>query len=131
MITVSGGRGRVLRTREEVRKQRVEHLRHTVYVELHSDRRGALGLKLGHLSREVDFETLLPRLRNFVAFSPLNNATGSPAMSLPLGSTSDGLPIGVHFAGRHGGERTLLELAYELEHSRPFPRIQNATQTNA
>jgi amidase len=62
-------------------------------------------------------------LRNFVAFTPLNNATGSPAMSLPLASTSDGLPIGVHFSGRHGDERTLLELAYELEQSRPFRRI--------
>lgn len=81
--------------------------------------------KLGHLSPEVDFETLLPRLRNFVSFSPLNNATGSPAMSVPLGSTADGMPIGVHFAGRHGDERTLLELAYELEGTRPFPRIQD------
>jgi len=81
--------------------------------------------KLGHLSPGVDFETLLPRLRNFVAFSPLNNATGSPAMSLPLGATADGLPVGVHFAGRHGEERTLLELAYELEQSRPFRRIQD------
>lgn len=80
--------------------------------------------KLGHLSPHLDFQTLLPRLRNFVAFSPLNNATGSPAMSLPLGSTSTGLPIGVHFAGRHGEERTLLELAYELEQSQPFRRIQ-------
>lgn len=82
--------------------------------------------KLGHLSPSVDFETLLPRLRNFVAFSPLNNATGSPAMSVPLGMTDDGLPVGVHFAGRHGDERTLLELAYELEQSRPFRRIQDA-----
>jgi amidase len=83
--------------------------------------------KLGHLSPEVDFETLLPRLRNFVAFSPLNNATGSPAMSVPLGMTDSGLPIGVHFAGRHGDERTLLELACELEQARPFRRIQDAT----
>jgi amidase len=79
--------------------------------------------KLGHLSPDVDFETLFARLRNFVAFTPLNNATGSPAMSLPLGATSDGLPIGVHFSGRHGDERVLLELAYELEQSRPFRRI--------
>jgi amidase len=82
--------------------------------------------KLGHLSPDVDFETLLPRLRNFVAFSPLNNATGSPAMSIPFGTTENGLPIGVHFAGRHGDERTLLELAYELEQERPFRRIQDA-----
>ncbi len=82
--------------------------------------------KLGHLSPDVDFETLLPRLRNFVAFSPLNNATGSPAMSVPLCSTLDGLPIGIHFAGKHGDERRLLELAYELEQYRPFRRIQTA-----
>jgi len=81
--------------------------------------------KLGHLSPDVDFDTLFPRLRNFVGFTPLNNATGSPAMSLPLGSSSDGLPIGVHFSGRHGDERTLLELAFELEQSRPFRRIQD------
>ncbi len=80
--------------------------------------------RLGYLSPDVDFETLLARLRNFVSFSPLNNATGSPAMSLPLGASDEGLPIGVHFAGRHGDERTLLELAYELEQSKPFRRIQ-------
>lgn len=82
---------------------------------------------LGHLSPDVDFETLLPRLLNFVAFSPLNNATGSPAMSVPLGATESGMPIGVHFAGRHGDERTLLELAFELEQSKPFRRIQDVT----
>jgi amidase len=80
--------------------------------------------KLGHLAPDVDFETLFPRLRNYACFTPLNNATGSPAMSVPLGSTSEGLPIGVHFSGRQGEERTLLELAYELEQSRPFRRIQ-------
>jgi len=84
--------------------------------------------KLGHLAPGLDFKTLLPRLQNFVAFSPLNNATGSPAMSVPLGQTPDGLPIGVHFAGRHGEERTLLELAFELEQTRPFRRIQDCAE---
>ncbi len=79
--------------------------------------------KLGHLAPDVDFETLFPRMLNYACFTPLNNATGSPAISLPLAATSDGLPIGVHFSGRHGDERTLLELAYELEQSRPFRRI--------
>ena len=78
------------------------------------------------MSADLDFETLFSRLRNYACFTPLNNATGSPAMSLPLGATSDGLPLGVHFSGRHGEERTLLELAYELEQTRPFQRIQAA-----
>lgn len=79
--------------------------------------------KLGYLSPDQAFETLFPRLRNYICFTPLNNATGSPAMSLPLGTTSEGMPLGVHFSGRHGDERTLLELAFELEQSRPFRRI--------
>jgi amidase len=29
----------------------------------------------------------------------------------------------VHFSAAHGDERTLLELAYELEAAKPFPRL--------
>lgn len=82
--------------------------------------------KIGHLAPGLEFQELFARLRNYVCFTPLNNATGSPAMSIPFGATSDGLPIGVHFSGRHGEERTLLELAHELEQARPFRRIQAA-----
>ena len=46
-------------------------------------------------------------------------------MSLPLGRTGDGLPIGVQLQALHGQERLLLELSYELEAARPFPRIQD------
>jgi amidase len=42
-----------------------------------------------------------------------------------LGTTSEGLPIGVHLSALHGDERTLLELAYEIEEARPFTRIQD------
>jgi amidase len=68
---------------------------------------------------------MFDRLVRYAAFTPLNNAAGAPAVSLPLGSTSDGLPIGVHFSALHGDERTLLEIAYELEDARPFARIQD------
>jgi amidase len=37
--------------------------------------------------------------------------------------SSRGLPIGVHLSADLGDERTLLELAYELEEARPFRRI--------
>ena len=36
---------------------------------------------------------------------------------------SAGLPIGVQLNGRHGEERTLLELAFELEQVQPFIRL--------
>ena len=81
--------------------------------------------RIGHLSPNVEFPEMFDRLVRYAAFTPLNNAAGAPAVSLPLGSTSDGLPIGVHFSALHGDERTLLEIAYELEDARPFARIQD------
>ena len=81
---------------------------------------------IGHLAPTLDFEELFSRLQTYVGFTPFNNAAGSPAISLPLGATSTGLPIGVHFSADLGDERTLLELAYELEEARPFRRIQDA-----
>jgi amidase len=41
-------------------------------------------------------------------------------MSVPLGSSPAGLPIGVQFAARRGDEATLLALAYELEAAAPW-----------
>lgn len=48
-------------------------------------------------------------------FTPPFNASGQPAISLPLGQDSKGLPIGMQFVGRYGAELTLLQLAGELE----------------
>ena len=81
--------------------------------------------RLGHLSPNVEFPEMFDRVVQYTAFTPLHNAAGAPAVSLPLGSTSEGLPIGVHFSALHGDERTLLEIAYELEDARPFARIQD------
>ncbi|WP_370619460.1 amidase [Mumia sp. Pv 4-285] len=82
--------------------------------------------KLGYLSPTLDYDRLFARLQAYVGFTPLNNVTGGPAISLPLGQTRAGLPLASHFSADHGDERTLLELAYELEEARPFARIQDA-----
>ena len=81
--------------------------------------------RLGHLDPTLPFEDLFPRLQSYVGFTPMNNATGSPAISLPMGATADGLPIGVHLSADLGDERTLLEVAFELEQAQPFRRIQD------
>ncbi|MEV7280047.1 amidase [Streptomyces sp. NPDC093111] len=81
---------------------------------------------IGHLSPAVPYPTLIERILAYVAFTPVNNVVGTPSLSLPAtGTTDDGLPIGVMFSGRPGAERTLLELAFELEADRPFRRIQD------
>jgi len=71
--------------------------------------------KIGWLGPEVDPRTHLMRVLRYVSFTPLQNVTGSPAISLPLGRGASGVPIGVHIAAPYGEERRLLELAFELE----------------
>ncbi|MEP6817130.1 MAG: amidase [Marmoricola sp.] len=81
--------------------------------------------QLGHLRPDQPFEEHFERLLEWVAFTPLQNATGDPAISLPTAMSGAGTPIGVQFATRLGGEATLIELAYEIEAARPFARIQD------
>lgn len=59
-----------------------------------------------------------------VPFTQLANLTGTPAISLPLHWTSDGLPLGVQFNAAPGGKGLLLQLAAELEAAQPgFDRL--------
>jgi len=46
--------------------------------------------------------------------------TGQPAISLPLGQSSEGLPIGVQLVARYGDEATLFRLAAQLEEALPW-----------
>jgi amidase len=75
---------------------------------------------LGALAPDVPFETLRERCIRYVGYTPVHNVAGTPAMSVPLGMSANGLPIGAQFAARRGGEATLLALAYELEAARPW-----------
>ncbi len=56
----------------------------------------------------------------FVPFTPLFNATGQPAMSVPLYWNAEGLPVGTHFVGRFGDEATLFRLAAQFEAACPW-----------
>ena len=51
--------------------------------------------KLGHISPTVPFDELFNRLMQYVSFTPWANASGGPALSLPMGQTVDNLPISI------------------------------------
>jgi amidase len=75
---------------------------------------------LGWVAGTVDIPHLTERLNAYVGYTTLHNVAGAASMSVPLHWTADGLPVGVQFAGRAGAERTLLQLAYELEAAQPW-----------
>jgi amidase len=80
--------------------------------------------RIGHLDPTADYQQVIDRLVDWVAFTPLQNATGEPAISLPLNESDSGMPVGMMFSAPLGHERRLLELAFELEAAKPWPRIQ-------
>lgn len=80
---------------------------------------------IGYLGPDVPGRTQLVRLLQLMFLTPLANVAGAPAVSLPLGMSDSGVPIGVHLAARVGQERRLLEVALELEEARPFARLDD------
>lgn len=56
----------------------------------------------------------------FTPFTPVFNASGQPAISVPLYEGEDGLPLAVQLAGRPADEGTLLALASQLEAAVPW-----------
>lgn len=89
----------------------------------------AAATRLGHLDPAQGYDELLERLMAWVAFTPWHNATGEPAVSLPLARSTAGLPVGMMLSAAHGREATLLELALELEEARPAERIHGVPAT--
>jgi amidase len=72
-------------------------------------------LGLAKLDQDMEFDAFVDLLLEFSPFSVPFNASGQPAISLPVHQTKDGLPIGVQLVGRFGQDGRLLQLASQLE----------------
>jgi amidase len=80
-------------------------------------------LPLGYLDANdasLGAEEWTRKIFDAFSFTPLFNLTGAPAMSLPLGTSSTGLPIGVQLTADLCGESTLFALAGQLERAMPW-----------
>ncbi|MEU8698199.1 amidase [Streptomyces sp. NPDC048680] len=67
-----------------------------------------------------DPESIYRHASVYAAFTSVHNVTGMPAMSVPFGHDSQGLPLGVQFAAPLGGEGMLLALGAQLEEAAPW-----------
>jgi amidase len=63
-----------------------------------------------------DFE----RQKQFSPYCAFYNVTGQPAVSVPVGATADGLPVGAMLAGRLGDDGTVLAAAAQIEQIVPW-----------
>lgn len=69
---------------------------------------------------------MAPMLRaaQYVPYTPAFNASGQPAISVPLHWTPDGLPIGVQLVAAYGREDVLLRVAAQLEAAQPWAHLR-------
>ncbi|MEQ8586176.1 MAG: amidase [Thalassobaculaceae bacterium] len=73
---------------------------------------------LGQDERGVD--DFIAALVDEMPVTPLANMSGTPAMSLPLAWSADGLPIGIHVGAAYGREDLLFRLAAQVEQAKPW-----------
>jgi len=77
--------------------------------------------KLGYLDSNLeDAEQFFERLWRFNPFNSIYNATGLPAITLPLHMSASGLPVGIMLGARFGGEDVLMRLSAQLETAHPW-----------
>ena len=65
-------------------------------------------------------EETFTKIIHWIAPCPGANATGQPAIAVPVGFDSHGLPISVQLIGKPGAETTLISLAAQLEIANPW-----------
>ena len=76
-------------------------------------------IKIGqwaHLSPQETLEKII----NWIAPCPAFNASGLPAMTLPMAQDENGLPVGIQLVGKPADELTFIRLASQLEKSKNF-----------
>ena len=81
---------------------------------------GAPAVKIGQINQFGDLDAEGERFKDYVAFTPYANATGHPAMAVPMAWTAENVPVGVQFEGAYGNEANLFELAYQIEKAAPW-----------
>lgn len=81
---------------------------------------GTPPVKIGRIDQEATWDEIIEHLFSYVAYTPVANFSGLPAMSVPTHWSKNDLPIGTHFLGRYDEDALLLSLAGQLERTMPW-----------
>ena len=80
--------------------------------------------EVGRDDRDFDREDAEGRYHGLDMTCPFNNVAPCPALSVPSGFTTDGLPTGVQIVGRRHDDRGVLEIGAALEPVIGWPQWQ-------
>ncbi|MDW4499689.1 amidase [Sulfitobacter sp. D35] len=87
--------------------------------------------RIGRFAHKTeDYEAYRTGPEGVFAYSPFCaafNASGQPAVSVPMHWTAEDLPVGVHLAGPYGADEVLIALCAELEQARPWAQRRPET----
>jgi len=72
----------------------------------------------------VDYRNGPGGVFEYSPFTAIFNASGQPAVSLPLHWSADGLPVGVHLAMAFGADEALMSLCGQIETAAPWAATQ-------
>ena len=119
-VTASQYMGAVAMMQAVSRQVAAWHQRYDVWI---TPTLGKPPVALGSFNmNERDLQKGFAPMIDYVPFTALQNATGQPAINLPLYMSAEGLPVGVQFVGRFGEEVLLLRLATALEKADPWAK---------
>ena len=86
-----------------------------------------VGSRFNTLHEDQTLDDWFDYALSLIPYTPVNNLSGTPAITLPMGTDENGLPLGAHFMAPTGREDRLLNLAGQLEQAAPWaekkPRI--------
>ena len=71
-------------------------------------------------SSKLDLDSWFELMRKYIPQTPVANVTGIPAISVPVASWKNGLPLGMQFFGAMGEDAKLLDIARQLEIAQPW-----------
>ena len=80
----------------------------------------SLGSPFNLVQEDQSLDEWFENAFHLIPITPLNNFTGTPAMSLPLCEDSTGMPLGAHFMAPIGREDRLFNVAGQLEKISPW-----------